>query len=478
MPTLYEKVVDLVVRPPTQRTDFQCQELVSWFRNKAKIFHNVKPDIVKYVIKYCDFERKHCDDVIIKQGERGDKLYVCLKGKVSIYVIHDKDNESDVIQQVESAYAKKKLDRALLGQYVWTSGEGQAFGEVALIKEDCIRTASVVADEDTDLLVVDRNLYNRSVRDVMEREFNEKTEFVEKNPLFSTWTVKQRRYLSISFKKETVHYGCPITRQGQPASQISFILTGEVEIQLDPKAYETQFPNWWAEMKTVLPELVHEGDKTVVRPPHEQLHHRRRAHKPRQICLLGENEHIGALEMVLGLEDCIETATATGTCEFLVLRKDQYDRLFRRKYATQSVNKLKDDLANRLCLYILKTSVAEGSFLRYLNMKLEDPSILRTLKENKSYSSPRRQRQIRNKMAVDKTRNETIAEVLKRLHMRSDMATSLPADDMSEVAISNMNGRLRTWREKTGLVLTNGTTPATIKNKYTYMENDIAEHES
>ena len=35
------------------------------------------------------------------------------------------------------------------------------------------------------------------------------------------------------------------------------------------------------------------GDKTVVKPPHEQLRRRRRPHKPRQICLLGENEHIG-----------------------------------------------------------------------------------------------------------------------------------------------------------------------------------------
>ena len=182
--------------------------------------------------------------------------------------------------------------------------------------------------------------------------------------------------------------------------------------------------------------------------------------------------------MVLGLEDCIETATATGTCEFLVLRKDQYDRLFRRKYAIQSVNKLKDDLANRLCLYILKTTPADGSFLRYLNMKLEDPSILRTLKENKSYNSPRRQRHLRSRMAMDKNRNETIAEVLKRLHMRSDMATSLPADDMSEMAISNMNGRLRTWREKTGLVLSNRSPPSPVMNKYTYTENvrDISFH--
>lgn len=52
------------------------------------------------------------------------------------------------------------------------------------MKEDCIRTATVVADTDTDLVVIDRNLYNRSVRDVLEKEYSEKTKFVEENSLF------------------------------------------------------------------------------------------------------------------------------------------------------------------------------------------------------------------------------------------------------------------------------------------------------
>ena len=43
------------------------------------------------------------------------------------------------------------------------SGEGKTVGEIALIKDDCIRTASVVVDCETDLIVIERNLYNRQV---------------------------------------------------------------------------------------------------------------------------------------------------------------------------------------------------------------------------------------------------------------------------------------------------------------------------
>ena len=49
---------------------------------------------------------------------------------------------------------------------VLLSGEGATFGEIALINPDCIRTASIVANERTDLVVIHRDLYNRSVSNV------------------------------------------------------------------------------------------------------------------------------------------------------------------------------------------------------------------------------------------------------------------------------------------------------------------------
>lgn len=50
------------------------------------------------------------------------RLYIILRGKMSIYVLQDKENEQEVKQLIEKAVAKGKLDRAALGQHVWTSG--------------------------------------------------------------------------------------------------------------------------------------------------------------------------------------------------------------------------------------------------------------------------------------------------------------------------------------------------------------------
>ncbi len=52
---------------------------------------------------------------------------------------------------------------------VTLSGPGATFGEVALISEEAVRTASIIIDEPSDLIVIDRQLYNRSVKEVLQK---------------------------------------------------------------------------------------------------------------------------------------------------------------------------------------------------------------------------------------------------------------------------------------------------------------------
>ena len=44
------------------------------------------------------------------------------------------------------------------------SGVGQTFGEIALVHKDTFRNATVVADDDADLMVIDQDLFDRSLR--------------------------------------------------------------------------------------------------------------------------------------------------------------------------------------------------------------------------------------------------------------------------------------------------------------------------
>jgi hypothetical protein len=104
------------------------------------------------------------------------------------------------------------------------SGAGEPFGEVALLSEDCIRTASIVADESTDLICIDRALYNRSVKSVLQEDFEDKATFIATNPFFSNWAPRYKKQLAMAFRKETYGYESVIAKQGDPVAEIYFIL--------------------------------------------------------------------------------------------------------------------------------------------------------------------------------------------------------------------------------------------------------------
>ena len=39
---MYEKVVSVIAKPMEERSDIECMDLVSWFRNKSSLFRSLK----------------------------------------------------------------------------------------------------------------------------------------------------------------------------------------------------------------------------------------------------------------------------------------------------------------------------------------------------------------------------------------------------------------------------------------------------
>ena len=91
---------------------------------------------------------------------------------------------------------------------------GRSFGELALLNEDCIRNASIITDERTDLIVINRSLYDRSIKSVQEAEKKAKEEFVNSCPLFCDWLPRFKKQVVNSLKQETFHFDSKIIKQG------------------------------------------------------------------------------------------------------------------------------------------------------------------------------------------------------------------------------------------------------------------------
>lgn len=98
---------------------------------------------------------------------------------------------------------------------------------MALMSEDCVRTATIIAEEVTDLLVVDRALYNRAVKEVLAKEYEDKVAFINNNPLFSAWTPRYKKQLTMAMYKEEFTYNTTLVKQGDPVEVIYFLIRYE-----------------------------------------------------------------------------------------------------------------------------------------------------------------------------------------------------------------------------------------------------------
>ncbi|KAK2140847.1 hypothetical protein LSH36_1230g00027, partial [Paralvinella palmiformis] len=94
----------------------------------------------------------------------------------------------------------------------------------ALINKNTVRNASIIADESTDLLVVNKELYDRSLKAAQEAEFNDRNNFVKYHPFFSEWSPKHKKQLAMSLEKSKYPFEGHICRQGEPAMRLYFML--------------------------------------------------------------------------------------------------------------------------------------------------------------------------------------------------------------------------------------------------------------
>ena len=99
-------------------------ELVNILRG-VELFHGLNIDQLQRLVSISQSEVHNTDDIIFNQGSAGDKMYVVTKGQVEIRFDDNKGGSQT-------------------GLYL---GEGQIFGEMALLDQGA-RSASVIAIED------------------------------------------------------------------------------------------------------------------------------------------------------------------------------------------------------------------------------------------------------------------------------------------------------------------------------------------
>ena len=72
----------------------------------------------------------------------------------------------------------------LIQRITFFTGVGSSFGELALIDQSCLRTATIVADHLSDMIVIHRDLYSRMLKAAQKKDIDEKLDVIRTHPLF------------------------------------------------------------------------------------------------------------------------------------------------------------------------------------------------------------------------------------------------------------------------------------------------------
>ncbi|XP_059170872.1 uncharacterized protein LOC131952283 isoform X2 [Physella acuta] len=398
MSLLYDKVINIINKPPVERQDGEIEQILPWFRKKSDLFKSLHTDIVRDIVKNCKFTPTKRDSVIIRQMDKGDCFYIILSGSVAIHINTTLTEEEypaiKETQLIEEALVEREaalgraLDRTKYGIYVGKIDAGKSFGELALINADCVRNATIIADESTDLLSVDRDLYNRSLRAFQTHEFEQRKDFVSSFPMFHSWAPRYKKMMAMSLKKQVLRFEDTIVKQGNAVDGIHFIIRGQVKIRVDPQQHPSQYQHLYPlgdiadlEREKARELLRKEMNLERQRTVDKKSTYQRRAvpvsdvkktnQKPLELCLAGAIDVIGDLEMAMGLMTYSQTVECTEESVIFHLDQRNYDRLIEKRNPG-ALEMLRDIVHTKLTLHFSRLNEETIPLYRYFLYTLDE----------------------------------------------------------------------------------------------------------
>lgn len=169
------------------------------------LFSSLEDEEMKTVILALKDKKLEANTRIIKQGDDGDSMFVIEEGEVECLKLID--GEDKVVK---------------------TCGPGDAFGELALLY-NCPRAASVQSrGTPCQLWELDRETFNRIVKDSAAKKRTTHCDFLKKIPLFTN--IDEYEMMTIADALKTENFDSTdvqIINQGDPGDKFYIILEGE-----------------------------------------------------------------------------------------------------------------------------------------------------------------------------------------------------------------------------------------------------------
>ncbi len=189
---------------------------------RVPLFVTVSDEELDNIANHLKLEKFAAGEVIIQEGEVGDKFFILERGKATVWRSDD--------NQVE-----KKIDE---------KGPGQYFGEVALVSS-APRNATVRAETPVSTLTLDYSDFNQCVRQYINlaSQVDENVKYswlLRGMPIFDELPSQKLDQLAATLQPESLEAGEVLFREGDQADKFYIVESGEVVISRQVDGQEVE----------------------------------------------------------------------------------------------------------------------------------------------------------------------------------------------------------------------------------------------
>jgi len=173
--------------------------------NKGFMFSGLDDKEKKIVVDAMDERQCFKGDVVIKEGDEGDVLYIIDSGTLSCTKIFKGNTDPTWLKKYEP---------------------GEAFGELALLY-NAPRAATITSDGDSTLFALDRQTFNHIVKGAAIRRREKYENFLKTVELLKSMDDYERSQISEAFKDAKFSAGDLIIKEGDEGKDLFFLVEGE-----------------------------------------------------------------------------------------------------------------------------------------------------------------------------------------------------------------------------------------------------------
>ena len=239
-----ERIKDLLDIPCEKRTEKMLLELMS-FTKDFKIFENISMSIEhQNICSTMTIHRHKPNETIVKQGDPGDSFFYILTGTVNVRLTlnidtgltsnEKKKNDLDDVENIENKNNQnEKKDEEInvitVDKNIGVLKAGQTFGELSLLY-GTPRSASIVSVTNSALIKIDKEPFDKYVKNIFENQLQDQIEFLKICPIFNK--IDQDLLIKLGIRTEVKKYstGQIILKPDLKYEQIYIIRRGTIKV--------------------------------------------------------------------------------------------------------------------------------------------------------------------------------------------------------------------------------------------------------